>query len=189
MKKALVISHSVQSAESLSQLLKAEFFTHISVADNSLSAKKLVENDEFDLICINAPLAEESGIELSIHFAKVTRSSVVIIVPQKSSDEVNDVLAEYGVLVIAKPVNKHLFHHLVRFTECFRKRMLSINEENEKLRHIVEDMKIINRAKLLLITCLNMTEQEAHRYIEKQAMDLRMSKMQIAMQVIKTYEN
>ena len=62
-------------------------------------------------------------------------------------------------------------------------------EENEKLRHIVEDMKIINRAKLLLITCLNMTEQEAHRYLEKQAMDMRMSKMQIAMQVIKTYEN
>ena len=65
----------------------------------------------------------------------------------------------------------------------------TVNEENEKLRHIVEDMKIINRAKLLLITCLNMTEQEAHRYLEKQAMDMRMSKMQIAMQVIKTYEN
>ena len=68
-------------------------------------------------------------------------------------------------------------------------RMLTVNKENEKLRHIVEDMKIINRAKLLLITCLNMTEQEAHRYLEKQAMDMRMSKMQIAMQVIKTYEN
>ena len=68
-------------------------------------------------------------------------------------------------------------------------RMLTVNEENEKLRHIVEDMKIINRAKLLLITCLNMTEQEAHRYLEKQAMDMRMSKMQIAMQVINSYEN
>lgn len=83
MKKALIISHSVQSAEALSQLLKIEYFTQISIADNSKTAKKLVENDEFDLICINAPLAEESGIELSMHFARVTRSSVVIIVPQK----------------------------------------------------------------------------------------------------------
>ena len=71
----------------------------------------------------------------------------------------------------------------------FQNENVDLNEENEKLRHIVEDMKIINRAKLLLITCLNMTEQEAHRYLEKQAMDMRMSKMQIAMQVIKTYEN
>ena len=54
MKKALIISHSVQSAEALSQLLKIEYFTQISIADNSKTAKKLVENDEFDLICINA---------------------------------------------------------------------------------------------------------------------------------------
>ena len=189
MKKALVISRSVQSAESLSQLLRTEDFSLISIVDNSKTAKKLVEKDEFELICINAPLAEESGLELSKHFAEKTRSSVVIIVPQKNADDVNDALTECGVLVIAKPINKHLFHHYLQFTECFRKRMLSVNEENEKLRHIVEDMKIINRAKLLLITCLNMTESEAHRYLEKQAMDLRMSKMQIAMQVIKTYEN
>ena len=96
MKKALIISHSVQSAEALSQLLKIEYFTQISIADNSKTAKKLVENDEFDLICINAPLAEESGIELSMYFARVTRSSVVIIVPQKNADDVNDALTEHG---------------------------------------------------------------------------------------------
>ena len=62
-------------------------------------------------------------------------------------------------------------------------------EENEKLRHMVEDMKIINRAKFLLISCLNMSETQAHRYLEKQAMDLRISKLQVAKQVIQTYEN
>lgn len=153
-----------------------------------LKQQKLVENDEFDLICINAPLAEESGIELSMHFASNPFKRGYYC-SSKNADDVNDALTEHGVLVIAKPINKHLFHHYLQFTECFRMRMLTVNEENEKLRHIVEDMKIINRAKLLLITCLNMTEQEAHRYLEKQAMDMRMSKMQIAMQVIKTYEN
>lgn len=189
MKKALVISHSQQSADSLSELLKTEFYSQISAAENSKTAKKLVENDEFDLICINAPLEDETGIELSEYFANVTRSCVVIIVPQKNADDVNDALMEKGVLVIAKPINKHLFHHFLQFTECFKMRMLRVNEENEKLRHMVEDMKIINRAKLLLISCLNMSEQQAHRYLEKQAMDLRMSKLQIAKQVIKTYEN
>ena len=57
------------------------------------------------------------------------------------------------------------------------------------LRNMVEDMKVINRAKLLLVTCLNMTETQAHRYLEKQAMDLRTSKLHIAKQVIRTYEN
>ena len=109
--------------------------------------------------------------------------------PQKNADKVSDLLTEHGVLVIAKPINKHLFHHYLQFTECFKMRMLRVEEENQKLRHMVEDMKIINRAKFLLITCLNMSEEQAHRYLEKQAMDLRMSKVQVAMQVIKTYEN
>lgn len=189
MKKALVISRSEQSAESMAELLRTEHYTQISTCNSSKNAKKLVENDEFDLICINSPLAEETGIALSEHFAKTTRSCVVIIVPQKNADDVNDILTEHGVLVISKPVNKHLFHHYLQFTECFKMRMLRVTEENEKLRHMVEDMKIINRAKFLLISCLNMSEMQAHRYLEKQAMDLRMSRLQIAKQVIKTYEN
>ena len=189
LKKALLVSHSEQSAASLSELLRSESYTSISVSDTARTAKKLVEKDEFDLICINAPLNGESGIELSIHFASTTRSSVVIIVPQKNADDVNDRLTEHGVLVIAKPINKHLFHHFLQFTDCFRSRMLCVTEENEKLRHMVEDMKIINRAKFLLISCLNMSETQAHRYLEKQAMDLRVGKLQVAKQVIRTYEN
>ena len=189
MKKALLVSHSEQSAFSLSELLRSEGYTNISVSNTAKTARKLVEKDEFDLICVNAPLNEENGIELSEHFAKTTRSSVVIIVPQKNADDVNDLLTEHGVLVIAKPINKHLFHHFLQFTDCFRMRMLCVTEENEKLRHMVEDMKIINRAKFLLISCLNMSETQAHRYLEKQAMDLRISKLQVAKQVIQTYEN
>ena len=85
--------------------------------------------------------------------------------------------------------NKHLFHTFLQFTECFKMRMFRVIEENEKLKHMVADMKIINRAKFLLITCLNMSEDQAHRYLEKQAMDLRTSKLEVAKQVIRTYEN
>lgn len=189
MKNALLISHSEQSAVSLSQLLGSEGYAEISVCQTSQEAKELANGEVFDLICVNAPLEKENGIELSKYFAETTRSSVVIIVPQRNADYVNDALTEHGVLVIAKPVNKHLFHHFLQFTECFKMRMFRVIEENEKLKHMVADMKIINRAKFLLITCLNMSEDQAHRYLEKQAMDLRTSKLEVAKQVIRTYEN
>ena len=185
LKNALLISHSEQSAVSLSQLLGSEGYTEISVCQ----AKELANGEVFDLICVNAPLEKENGIELSKYFAGTTRSSVVIIVPQRNADYVNDALTEHGILVIAKPVNKHLFHHFLQFTECFKMRMFRVIEENEKLKHMVADMKIINRAKFLLITCLNMSEDQAHRYLEKQAMDLRTSKLEVAKHVIRTYEN
>ena len=141
MKNALLISHSEQSAVSLSQLLGSEGYTEISVCQTSQEAKELANGEVFDLICVNAPLEKENGIELSKYFAGTTRSSVVIIVSQRNADYVNDALTEHGVLVIAKPVNKHLFHHFLQFTECFKMRMFRVIEENEKLKHMVADTR------------------------------------------------
>ena len=60
------------------------------------------------------------------------------------------------------------------------KKTLSIEEK-------MEEIRIVNRAKWLLISELKMDEQRAHRYIEKQAMDQCVSKKVIAEEIIKTY--
>ena len=60
------------------------------------------------------------------------------------------------------------------------KKTLSIEEK-------MEEIRIVNRAKWLLISELKMDEQGAHRYIEKQAMDRCISKKVIAEEIIKTY--
>ena len=52
----------------------------------------------------------------------------------------------------------------------------------------IEELKLINRAKWLLITCLNMTEEEAHRYIGKRAMQQMCSRREIAESIIRTYQ-
>ena len=65
MKNALLISHSEQSAVSLSQLLGSEGYTEFSVCYTSQEAKELANGEVFDLICVNAPLEKENGIELS----------------------------------------------------------------------------------------------------------------------------
>ena len=64
-----------------------------------------------------------------------------------------------------------------------------IQIENKKLLQKIEDIRIIDRAKCLLISYLNMSEPEAHKYIERQAMDMRITKRQVAEGIIKTYEN
>lgn len=46
----------------------------------------------------------------------------------------------------------------------------------------------MNKAKWFLIEQLKMTEQEAHRYIEKQAMDRCVTKRVIAENILSTYK-
>ena len=52
----------------------------------------------------------------------------------------------------------------------------------------MEEIRLVNRAKWLLIEELKMTEQEAHRYIEKQAMDRCVTKRVVAVQILSTYK-
>ena len=51
----------------------------------------------------------------------------------------------------------------------------------------VNEIRLVNRAKWLLISELKMTESDAHRYIEKQAMDRCVPKKQVAEEIIKLY--
>ena len=51
----------------------------------------------------------------------------------------------------------------------------------------MEEIRIVNRAKWLLISQLNMDEPQAHRYIEKQAMDRCVPKRRVAEEIISTY--
>ena len=60
------------------------------------------------------------------------------------------------------------------------KKALSIEEK-------MEEIRIVNRAKWILIRELKLDEPEAHRYIEKQAMDRCISKRIIAEEIIKKY--
>ena len=53
----------------------------------------------------------------------------------------------------------------------------------------IEELRLIDRAKCTLISVLNISEKEAHRTIEKQAMDLRLTKKQVAEHILRTYDN
>ena len=52
----------------------------------------------------------------------------------------------------------------------------------------MEEIRIVNRAKWLLISELKMSEEDAHRYIEKQAMDRCITRRAMAESIIRTYK-
>ena len=63
-----------------------------------------------------------------------------------------------------------------------------MEKKNASVDEKIEEIRIVNRAKCLLIEQLKMTESEAHRYIEKQAMDRCVTRRVIAENIILTYK-
>ena len=68
------------------------------------------------------------------------------------------------------------------------RRMMGIQRENDKLQNQIEEIRLVNRAKCTLIERLSMTEPQAHRFVEKQAMDMRTTRAEIARGILNTYE-
>ena len=68
-----------------------------------------------------------------------------------------------------------------------RERLRVMERSAATVEEKMEEIRLVNRAKWLLIECLSMSEAEAHRYIEKQAMDRCVTRREIARGIIQTY--
>ena len=64
-----------------------------------------------------------------------------------------------------------------------------LTREKAVLRKKLEDMALQNRAKAVLCRTLGFTEERAHKYLEQQAMTMRITKTEAARRVLATYEN
>jgi response regulator NasT len=189
MESALIVSSTDSGTAFITQMLGSASIQHIAAVGTCGEARRLIMERDFDLIVVNAPLRDETGEVFSRHIASKGASQVILAVKSEYFDAVSAVCEEDGVLTVAKPVNKAVFWSALKLAGSAQSRIRRVQAENSELKQKIEDIRIIDRAKCLLISYLNMSEQEAHRYIEKQAMDIRSTRRAVAEGILKTYEN
>jgi response regulator NasT len=113
---------------------------------------------------------------------------VLLLVGAQYFEEMSAHVEDAGVITLSKPLHKELFWNALKLARAAYIKMQNLQSENTKLVRRIEDIRIVDRAKCMLISYLNMTEAQAHKYIEKQAMDTRMTKRAVAEDILKTYE-
>lgn len=185
----LIVSANEKAASALVPMLRNFGHLSIAMAKSASEAKRALMSNEYDLVMINAPLSDEYGFELADVVLRNSMSSCLFIVKSEHFESASAKLEALGGLCISKPVNRLMFIQSLRWIFATRNRLLGLKKENIKLQNKIEEMRIVNRAKFALMQYLSFDEAQAHRYIEKQAMDKRVTKYQIATQIIKTYEN
>jgi response regulator NasT len=189
MENALIISGTGKNAALITEMLTAASINHISCKQSCAEARRLLLDRDFDLVIVNAPLHDESGESLSRHITSKGSAQVILIVKGEYFDEAAAACEADGVLTISKPLDRALFWSALALAKSAQNRIKRIQAENAQLRQKIEDIRIVDRAKLVLVSYMNMNEKEAHRFIEKQAMDLRSTRRSIAEGILRTYEN
>lgn len=185
----LVVSASAKLTEFLMPLLPvAEFWPVCSVGDIG-SAKRATLESEYDIIIINTPLPDDFGTEFAIEICQSGDAGVLMFVKSELAEDITEKVCDYGVYVLPKPLTKTAVASALKLLCATRERLRRMEKKYETLEDKMEEIRLVNRAKWLLIDQFKMTEAEAHRFVEKQAMDMRITKRAAAENIIKTYQN
>lgn len=150
-------------------------------------ARRALLGGDYALLIVNTPLPDEFGRELAIT-AVDKGLDAILLCAAPQADKIAAGLEKHGVLVLPRPLSRQQAALALRLLRAGRQRMRRILEENQRLTKRLDDARVTTQAKCLLALHEQMTEAEAHRHIEKLAMDARVTRRQIAQSIIRRYE-
>ncbi len=138
-------------------------------------------------IIVSTPLRSEFGLNYVSEASKLTSSPIIVLARADIADDVQKRIKFTGAFVVEKPFKKSVLQNALKMAALAKENINRLEDEKNKLSKQLDDVKIIDRAKCCLIQYLNLTEEQAHRHIQKLAMDTRKTQRQIAEDVLRTY--
>lgn len=187
MYSVLVVSSSETFNKTTLELLPPSDYQSVCVSSNVSEAKRYLAERSFDFVIINSPLPDEDGTRFAIDCCRSMTTVVLLLARAEIHSEIHNNVVSHGVFTLPKPTSKIIVSQSLSWLASARERLRKLEKKTLSVEERMEEIRIVNRAKLLLVSELHMTEPEAHRYIEKQAMDSCVSKREIAAGIVKTY--
>lgn len=186
--KVALVSSSEKFNGAMLPLLPKNRFSPISVYRDAKSVRRVISKEKPDIVIINTPLSDDFGTSLALDVSETDGVCVLLFTRAENFSELSSVLAPHGVLTLPKPTSPELTEEVVELMCATRERLRRIEIKKSFAEERMADIRVVNKAKWFLIEQLKMTEQEAHRYIEKQAMDRCVTKRVIAENILSTYK-
>lgn len=183
----LIVSATDKFTSAFADLLPETRYSPVHTAASVNAAERILAEKTFDFVIINAPLTDDIGIRFAIDTSTSKQSAVLLLVKSDVHAGIHDKVAEYGVFTLSKPTSKPTMIHALNWMESARERLKQFEKKSLSIKEKMAEIRLVNKAKWILISELKMNEPDAHRYIEKQAMDRCITKQTIAEEIIKTY--
>ena len=185
--RVLIAGANDRTFDSLRELLPPDSYEAPLRAGSAGEVKRMLLETDVDLVILNAPLRDEFGTQLALNLSR-DNLCVLMLVPAESFDAVCYKVEDEGILTLSKPVSRNGLLGAIKLLTAMRGKLRKLDRQNQALQEKMQDIRTVNRAKWLLIEIKRMTENEAHYYIEKQAMDMRLSRREAAENIIRTYD-
>ena len=151
-------------------------------AESTKEARMKILDFQLSLAVVDAALPGGTSKEIAI-FASSEDIDTILIVPDELSGHITHIMQKYGVYVV-RPERISLAAVLSAITVS-KVKIRKAEEKYMKLLERLRNEKLLTEAKCLLARRDGMSEKEAHSYLEKKAMDCRISLSDAALNIIR----
>ena len=166
----------------LVEMLREAGYEVVAQATNGVEAVALAKETRPDLAILDVKMPEMDGITDAESIIEI---APVLMLTAFSQKELVDRARDAGAMAyVVKPFGINDLVPAIEIAISRHAQMVSLTQEVADLHERLETRKIIDRAKGILMAALNLTEPQAFSWIQRAAMDRRISMKAVAQAVI-----
>ena len=184
----MIVSSSDSFDAAVRKALPARNYLSVDFCKNVSAARQRFFERYYDIVVINFPLPDETGADFAFDIAQNGTASVLIAAPVEVFDEVLEQVSDYGILAISRPIQNRQLEKAVRLLCAIQEKMQHLQQEIMNAHEKMEELRVVGKAKCLLIEKKHVSEEDAHRFIGKEAMNNGVPRKTIAEKILEDYE-
>ena len=167
------------------EILKDQGFDVVAETDNGKTAVELAQKHRPDLVLMDVKMPIMDGITAAEEIAKEQIAPVVLLTAFSQKELVDRAVEAGAMAYVVKPFSPNDLVPAIEVAISRYEQIRALEKEVGTIRDQFETRKLVDRAKSLLITKMNLTEPEAFRWIQKTSMDRRLSMREVSDTIIK----
>lgn len=183
----LILSASEKFRDALLPLLPEFSCSPVRTVPSVSAAERETAQRSFDFLFVNCPLPDDPGVRFAVDSCRNGSTVALVFVAAELYDQVQAQATQRGVYTLPKPTPRGALVRALVWMSATRERLRSLEKKVQPIEEKMEEIRLVNRAKWLLISELKMSEPDAHHYITRRAMDRCVPKREVAEEIIRLY--
>ncbi|MCL1971996.1 MAG: ANTAR domain-containing protein [Endomicrobia bacterium] len=181
----IIIAGSELALSDLKDRLRVQFFEIIASAASGNEILRNVSCFQPDFVITDYLLTDMNGMELAQAIEHLDICPTVILANSEQSEYIDELKGEsLNIFCITKPLDTTVLNHTLASVVRLTRKIHYFEHKIEELEHKLEDRKLIDKAKGLLMEKFNMTEDQAYKQMRRKAMNLSKPLIEVAKSLV-----
>ncbi len=178
-----VAMQNEQAAEKIKYALQRNGFS-VDICTSGNETLRKVRTGPPDILLVNFEMPDVTGLEVATILGDENLCSIILFITNTQRDFCVSIVEDYDITLLLKPINRVALLSTIDTVLQNRRRMGKMEKELKQLKKGLEERKIIEKAKGILMKRKSISEGEAYRRIQKMSMDSRVAMRDIALKIV-----